>query len=435
MADAQDVHILIADDRPENLMSIEAILDGMGLTLVRALSGREVLRATLSQEFAVILLDVRMPEMDGFEAAVLLRQREKTQLTPIIFLTAGDRSETLESRGYSAGGVDYLSKPIPPEVLRAKVGVFVDLFVKTREVQRLNEDLEARVKARTADFERANEDLLREISERRRVDAELRVLNAELEKRVLDRTAALESTAKELRSFSYSVSHDLRAPLRRITAYAQMLEEESGSDVSAKGAEYLSRIVHSCDRMQDLVEDLLQLSRVSSGEMDRERVDLSRLGRAIATELKESEPDRSATFTIEDDLQADGDPRLLRIALFNLLENAWKFTGKVPHAEIAFSRDLSSNGSVVFLVQDNGVGFDARHGKDVFAPFHRLHKESDFPGTGIGLAIVQRVVHRHGGDIAALPLPDGGAKFVFSLGTPLPQEAGAESGESTPTSS
>ncbi|HET6568830.1 MAG TPA: response regulator [Rhodothermales bacterium] len=409
----RQVNILIVDDRQENIIALEAILGDMGYTIVTAHSGHEVLRAVLEQEFAVILLDVRMPDMDGFETATLLRQREQTLHTPIIFLTAGDNSSEKVFRGYSVGAVDYMSKPFDPVILRTKVGVFVELYQKSLQLQMLNQDLEHRVEERTQQLQETNRELTREVAERRKAEGEVRALNTDLENRVRERTAELEIANEELRSFSYSVSHDLRAPLRKIEAFSRMLVEEHADGLDKGGHEYLKRICVACKRMEELIDDVLKLSQITGSEMTREQVNLSGIAHDIAADLQQSDPDRRAVFQIQDGIRAHGDRRLIRLALQNLMDNAWKFTSKEPEARIEFGVNL--NGKPVYFVKDNGVGFDNAHRAKLFTPFARLHKSTEFPGTGIGLAIVQRVIQRHGGTVSADSEKGGGATFSFTL--------------------
>jgi two-component system, sensor histidine kinase and response regulator len=410
----EQVNILLVDDRPENILSLEAILSGLGHNLVPAYSGREVLRAVLDTEFAVVLLDVRMPEMDGFEIATLLREREQTQRTPIIFITAGDKSTSLEFKGYSVGAVDYLAKPLDPGILKAKVAAFVELYQKTRALRRLNEELEGRVAQRTQELEAANRELTREITERRRAEAEVRSLNAELETRVSERTAELQAANDELRSFSYSVSHDLRAPLRRIDSFSKFLVEEHGNKLDEGAQEYLSRIRAACQLMTELIDDMLKLSRITGSEMKREPVNVSEVVKEIAADLEHSNPERNVEFRIQEGVTAQADASLLRLALQNLLDNAWKFTGTREKAVVEFGTENRGN-KRMFFVRDNGVGFDTSQRDLLFAPFQRLHKATEFPGTGIGLAIVQRVIQRHGGTVDAEAKAGEGATFYFTI--------------------
>ncbi len=410
----EPVNILLVDDHPQNLLALEATLGDLGQNLVRASSGREALRALLHDEFAVILLDVQLPEMDGFETASLIRSRDNTQHTPIIFLTGIDKSDKKVAQGYALGAVDYLFKPYDPEILRAKVCVFIDLCQKSRQIKRLNEDLERRVAERTQELQAANDELEREVAERKRAEEEVRRLNSRLEQRVRERTAELEAANSDLRAFSYSVSHDLRAPLRRIEEFCRLLGEDYGQGIPEDGRIYLDRIQTSARHMSGLVDDMLKLSQVASTEFRRERVDLSRMASEILADLQRTQPDRSVASEIEENLVVNADPGLLRLALQNLLTNAWKFTGRESRPSIAFGT-RGENGEQVYFVRDNGAGFDMAFADRLFEPFQRLHGASEFPGTGVGLAIVHRVVRRHGGRIWAEGEPGTGATFFFTL--------------------
>ncbi len=239
--------------------------------------------------------------------------------------------------------------------------------------------------------------------------------NAELEQRVADRTARLQAINDELESFSYSVSHDLRAPLRGIDGFARALEETAAENLDADARAYLQRIRNAAARMGELIDDLLELSRISRMKIEKRQVDLSALTGEILESFRETEPGRSVRPRILPEVSAEGDPRLLRIMLENLLNNAWKFTSQTAAAEIEFGVDNTRNGAKVYYVRDNGVGFDMRYAHKLFGPFQRLHSVSDFPGTGIGLATVKRVIQLHGGSVWAQSSPDRGATFYFKL--------------------
>jgi signal transduction histidine kinase len=242
----------------------------------------------------------------------------------------------------------------------------------------------------------------------------LYTLNRELEDRVRERTAELEAANKELAAFCYSVSHDLRAPLRALDGFSDELLRCYSERLDEKGRHYLRRVRSGTQRMGNLIDDLLRLSQLSRGEMKRERVDLTGLAHAVADELRQHEPGRQVSFDIQPDLTGQGDPGLLKVALENLLGNAWKFTGKRSAATIAFGR-AEHQGRPAFFVRDDGAGFDMSHAGKLFGAFQRLHKEKDFPGTGIGLATVQRVIHRHGGQVWAEGAIEKGATFYFTL--------------------
>ena len=253
-----------------------------------------------------------------------------------------------------------------------------------------------------------------DISERRQAEEEIRKLNDELEQRVIERTAQLESANKELEAFSYSVSHDLRAPLRGIDGWSQALLEDYGGQLDEQGQEYLKRVRAETQRMGKLIDDLLQLSRLSLTEMVQGWVDLSALAWTIAARLQEHEPERQVNFVIQQALSVRGDARLLEVALFNLLSNAYKFTGKTAVAHIEFGQ-IRLQGEQIFFVRDNGVGFDMTYAAKLFGAFQRMHRASEFPGSGIGLATFQRIIRRHGGRVWAEAAVNQGATFYFTL--------------------
>ncbi|MGD9762379.1 MAG: PAS domain S-box protein, partial [Candidatus Binatia bacterium] len=255
---------------------------------------------------------------------------------------------------------------------------------------------------------------VRDVTDRVRAQAAISELNAELEQRVRERTAQLEAANQELQAFSYSVSHDLRAPLRHIEGFSQALREEHGAQLDAEARDYLDRIQLAVRRMGQLIRDLLSLSQVTLRDMAPEVVQLGTLALEIGSALESEALQRQVEFVVAPDLAARGDARLLRIALENLLGNAWKYTSRQPTARIEFGATEHGDG-VAYFVRDNGTGFDMEHAKKLFQPFERLHRSEQFEGTGIGLAIVQRIIHRHGGHIWAESAPGQGATFYFTL--------------------
>lgn len=254
-------------------------------------------------------------------------------------------------------------------------------------------------------------EMLEQIEKR---DQRLQSAHDELEKRVGERTAELAAANEELESFSYSVSHDLRAPLRSIDGFSQALSEDYSEALDTRAKSYLDRVRAATQRMGQLIDDLLNLARVTRAEMHRERIDLSAMASSVAGELAKTDLDRHVHWTIEKGVEAFADPRLLRVVLDNLLGNAWKYTSKHAQARIEFGR-RHANGNSAYFVRDDGAGFDPAYSERLFGPFQRLHGITEFPGSGIGLATVHRIVHRHGGRVWAEAAVEKGATFYFTL--------------------
>jgi PAS domain S-box-containing protein len=258
-----------------------------------------------------------------------------------------------------------------------------------------------------------------DIDDQRRALLEIQRLNTELEQRVEERTAELERANKELEAFSYSVSHDLRTPLRAIDGFSQALLEDYTEQLDATGRDYLARVRAGAQRMGQLIDDLLKLARVSRATLNQELINLSTIAEDIVSSLRTDNPGRDIDVRITSELYAAGDARLIRIVLENLLNNAWKYTGKREHAIVEFGM-RNHNGEACYFVQDNGAGFDMTYASKLFGAFQRLHDNKEFPGTGVGLATVQRIIHRHSGQIWAEATVGKGAVFYFSL--PLTKE-------------
>jgi signal transduction histidine kinase len=287
-----------------------------------------------------------------------------------------------------------------------EVGALVDSF----------NDMLDEIQQRTRELEESNRELARESEERQRASDEVLRLNEQLEQRVHERTAQLQVINQELESFCYSVSHDLRGPLRAIDGFSEALSEELPEELNDDARRYMERIRAATQRMGQLIEDLLNLSRVSRQDFEPQPVDLSVITEEVVEALRMQEPDRQVDVSVWPGMDTEGDPRLLRVVLENLIGNAWKFTSKTesPRIEIGTLRDGEHT---VFFVRDNGAGFDMAYADKLFGAFQRLHAAGEFPGTGIGLATVQRIINRHGGRIWVDAAPGEGARFYFTLTT------------------
>ena len=327
-------------------------------------------------------------------AMLMSAQLQRVVTNPILAI-AGVAREVVQQKDYSRRA---------RKMSDDEVGALVDSF----------NDMLAEIERRTEELEVSNLELGRHVAERERVEQEVLRLNVELEDRVRDRTAQLEAANHELESFSFSVSHDLRAPLRAIDGFSQALLEDFPDEVPEEAKRYLARIRSSTLRMGQLIEDLLNLSRVSRGSLDRVAVDVSELARQVIHEIRQRDADRVVEVTIWEGMTVQADLRLLRAALENLLENAWKFTAKAEHAriEVGVLRDREHQ---VFFVRDNGAGFSMDYADKLFNPFQRLHSAAEYSGSGIGLATVQRIMYRHGGRIWADAKVGKGATFYFTL--------------------
>jgi signal transduction histidine kinase len=370
MRDEQEkVAILIVDDRPADLAAVSEILQSLGETIVTAGSGEEALRQILTQDFAVILLDIMMPRMNGYELAAVIRGRESYAHTPIIFLTATYSDEKHVLSGYEAGAVDYLYKPVKPYMLQAKVSILIDLHRQTAALKRAN-------------------DLLKEKSE-------------------------------GLDTFAHSAAHDLITPVRHIQWFSKLLMEECAKNLSASELDYLTHIVTATHEMSDLIDTMIKLAGMRATTFRPKKIDLTEIARDIIGRLREREEREFVTVTIPQQLSVEADPDLIRILLNNLIGNAWKFTGKCVKPEIEVGMILSSSHpdgeKKTYFVKDNGVGFDMKYATNLFQPFRRLHGKSEFPGSGVGLATVHRIIERHGGKIWAEAEVGWGATFYFTL--------------------
>lgn len=379
------VSILIVDDDAANLLALEATLECLGQNVVRANSGLEALRRVLDEDFAVILLDVQMPVMSGIETAALIRERERSRHTPIIFLTGMVKTAEMMFKGYSAGAVDYLMKPVVSGILRAKVEVFVELAIMRQELQD-------------------------EINERARIGVEISKLNMALEQRNEDLLAANE----DLETFGHSVSHDLRMPLRHIQGFATMLEESIAGSLTTENQRRLKLIRESASRMSQLIDDLLKFSRIGRIELRKSPVDMRELVRMTIDSLRPEFNNRDVQWKVGALPKVAGDRNLLAQVWTNLLANSIKYTRPREAAHIEVD-SMQHERELIFYVRDNGVGFNMAYSDKLFGVFQRLHHANEFEGTGVGLANVRKIVQRHGGRTWAEAEEGKGATLYFSL--------------------
>jgi len=275
--------------------------------------------------------------------------------------------------------------------------------------------------------------IVQDITTARKAQEEIRRLNATLEQRVKERTAELLAANQELDSFAYAVSHDLRAPLRAMSGFSQALIEDYSDQLDAEARVYLDQIIEASHKMSELIEGILVLSRSTRVQLERELIDLSAMVKEIISDLAEIEPERKVKCIVEPELEVYGDPKTVEVLMTNLLGNAWKYTSKMPDSMIKVSSAKLDDAAAI-AIEDNGAGFDQAHANRLFKPFQRLHRQDEFPGTGIGLATVQRIVQRHGGQIMATAVPGEGARFVFSLVPAIADEGSSTTGKGETTS-
>jgi DNA-binding response OmpR family regulator len=387
--------ILAVDDSPTYLNELSQLLRDEGYDVAMARSGEEALELVAVQVVDCILLDLLMPGISGEETCRRIKSVPVVREIPIIMLTSlEDREAMINALG--AGADDYIQKSSEFEVLSARV----------------------RAQIRRKQFEDENRNIRDQLLQKEIEATESRAA-AELSETRAVLVAELERKNRELEAFSYSVSHDLRAPLRGIDGFSQALLEDYKDKLDATGVDYLGRVRAAAQRMGELIDDLLDLSRVGRTELHRDHVDLSAIAEAITTSLAQRDPDRHVVVEISNGPEALADSRLMMAALENLFENAWKFTSRVAEPKIEFG-SYDQDGVTVYFLRDNGSGFDMKYVERLFKPFQRLHGAEDFPGTGIGLATVHRIIERHGGEVRAQGTVGGGATISFTLSSAFP---------------
>src|SRR3984957_9154663 len=404
--------IMLVDDREDNRMSLESVLEPDGYRFVKANSGRQVLKLLLTDvDFALILMDVQMPNLNGFETASLIYERERLRHIPIIFITANNYGEENLFKGYRAGAVDYIYKPVNPELLRAKVSVFVELYRKNQRLIAQEQKLVA-----------INKNLELEIFER--IASEQKV--TELNRQLLENIARLETANKDLDLFAFMASHDLQAPLRKIRMFSDRLLA-GGDNTTGKDARlYLSRIQDVSRRMQELINDILRFSKISAEKQSFEDVDLNGVVKEVLSEMEGIILEKNAEITIDQLPILPASTVLMGPLFSNLISNSLKYTKKNenPRVRIRYEEGPVTTGMNGresetrygrIYIEDNGIGFDQKYAEQIFDMFRRLHSNVEYEGTGIGLALCKKIVEKHRGYISAIGRPGDGAVFIVSL--------------------
>jgi two-component system, sensor histidine kinase and response regulator len=415
MKNPPPIRILVAEDSPTQALRLRLLLERSGYEVIVAADGREALEAARREKPTLVISDVVMPEMDGYGLSRSIKSDSDLRQIPVMLVTTlSDPQDVI--RGIEAGADNFVVKPYEEDYLAARVGFLLD-----NNGLGGGEESTAGVRIRfkgedhliTATREQILNLLLSTYEAAIERNRELARAQAELE----SVNTQLSMAMRELESFSHSVSHDLRSPVNKIRGFGELLLEDYAARLDETGRHYLDRMIAGAARMEELIEAMLRLSRVSQEELAAREFDLGALARRTLDELREQEPGRAVEAHIGQGLAAWGDPHLVEIVLCNLIGNAWKFTSRREVARIEVGRLPGAPGSPGrFYVRDNGAGFDPAQSARLFTPFQRLH--GDFPGTGIGLATVRRVIERHGGSVHGESEPGRGATFYFSLPPP-----------------
>lgn len=409
-----DVKILVVDDREDNLFSIETILEKESYNIIKATSGRAALKILLNQhDLTLILMDVQMPDMNGFETASLIYQREKLKHIPIIFITAHNQGEEKMYEGYKLGGVDFIYKPINPELLRFKVSVFAELYKKNHQLMQQEKKLTI-----------VNANLEKEIDDRKVNEEKIKLLNRQL----IENNEQLRSTIEELDRFAYVASHDLQEPLRKIMLFSDKILTRFHNQIDNDADVYFKKIVKASERMQHLVTDLLKFSKHTNDVYGFEKTDLNEVLNEVRSDLEHHVQKKGVKIYAEDLPVIWAVPSQIRQLFQNLISNSIKFTkeGSVPEVYIksekieregveGSNRELMNHTFYKIYIRDNGIGFDPKYAEDIFVVFKRLHSYHEFEGTGIGLSICKKIVDKHNGFIKAESTLNEGAIFTITL--------------------
>ena len=395
------VKLLVVDDREDNLFSIETILEKDNYTIVKASSGRAALKVLLQQhDFTLILMDVQMPDMNGFETASLIYEREKLRHIPIIFITAHNHGEEKMYEGYKMGGVDFIYKPINPELLRYKVSVFVELYQKTHQLLAHESKLIA-----------ANRKLEKEVEERKITEEKIRLLNQQL----VENNLQLKNTIEELDRFAYVASHDLQEPLRKILVFSDKIQTKYKSSIDEEMYRNLEKIVRASERMQSLINDLLRFSRQTTTNEDFTLLPLNELIQDVLTDMEFDIEKTSASVQVGNLPQIWAIPSQMRQLFQNLISNAIKFRKPDDVPVIQVTADDQRTDRFRIIIQDNGIGFDPKYADEIFMVFKRLHSYHEFEGSGVGLSICKKIIDRHNGMIRAESKVGSGSRFIIDF--------------------
>jgi signal transduction histidine kinase len=403
--------ILLVDDREDNLLSIESILDPGGYTFIKAASGREALKILLNElDFALILMDVQMPNLNGFETAEMIYQREKLKHIPIIFITAHHYGEDNIFKGYQAGAVDYIYKPINPQLLKAKVAVFVELYKKNYQLMLQEQKLKT-----------INKNLEIEINEKKISEEKVNALNRQL----LETIDRLETANKDLDRFAFMASHDLQEPLRKIRMFSDRLYSRYEDSIDDESKLYISKIQHSAESMQNLIKDILTFSKISIEQESFQQTNLHDVLNDVLVDISGYIKEKNGAVIVGELPTLYVNPGLIKPLFQNIIHNALKYGKKdvAPlikiHSRHSTDDDQdqpkTSNKYCRIYIEDNGIGFEQKYAEQIFGMFKRLHSKTDFEGTGIGLALCKKIVEEHNGFISAKSIVNEGSTFIISL--------------------
>ncbi len=397
--------ILLVDDRPDSLLTIQSILEPVGYDLVTASSGKDALKILLTDlDFALILIDVKLPNLNGFEIAEMIYGKEKLRHIPIVFITANNYGEENMFKGYRTGAVDFIYKPINPELLKAKVAVFVDLYTKNHQLMAHEQKLIA-----------INKNLENEINERKASEEQVKQLN----KQLLENIDHLEAANKGLDRFAFMSSHDLQEPLRKIRTFNDLLYTRYKDVLDDDAVKYISRIHKAAERMQTLIKDILEFSKISGDNKSFVYTDLKFIVEDVLSDMEPSLSEKNVTINLKSLPSLDVNPGLMRALFSNLIGNAIKYSKKNidPVVNIYAEQPNGTPGKKFWriYIQDNGIGFDQKYAEQIFDMFVRLHGNSEYDGTGIGLALCKQIAEKHQGYIAALSKENDGSTFIISL--------------------